>query len=101
MIKWKSTRQSKHKTSAASQKTDCPDTKQTTQTEYHETLYSQERTSKKEKNQWSQQRWENAETIEKHVDQLKQTTASSSACSSGYDMNQKIDLILAKKKKKM
>ena len=105
MVKWKISQRSKQNTRNTVSEEKRQEINQSNPCVYHETLYSDENKSKKEKNMWPQQRWENSETIEHHVDHLdkneRTTTDSSAECSCGSEVNKKIDWILLKKKKKM
>ena len=49
----------------------CEETEELPITEYHETLYSSEHTSKNGKETWKRRSWESTSTIEKNVDAIE------------------------------
>ena len=78
---------------------------------YHETLYSEDSVEKKEKRVqkgegglWKHQRWENADTIEQNVDDLRNKretmTDRKDQCSPNADLDSRVDRLLSKKKKR-
>ena len=73
-------------------------TEQGSPQDYHETLYSIEAPIKSEKKQFNQTRWENSETIEQHVDDIRiqNKTGHHQGCS---EVEATVDRILSKKKK--
>lgn len=67
-------------------------------TEYHETLYSSEHTSKNGKETWKRRSWESASTIEKNVDAIDKKKIVYKQTSAGSDgIERKVDRLFSSK----
>jgi len=67
-------------------------------TEYHETLYSSEHTSKNGKETWKRRSWESTSTIEKNVDAIDKKKIVYKQTSAGSDgIERKVDRLFSSK----
>lgn len=67
-------------------------------TEYHETLYSSEHTSKNGKETWKRKSWESTSTIEKNVDAIDKKKIVYKQTSAGSDgIERKVDRLFSSK----
>ncbi len=67
-------------------------------TEYHETLYSSEHTSKNGKETWKRRSWESTSTIEKNVDAIDKKKTVYKQTSAGSDgIERKVDRLFSSK----
>lgn len=76
----------------------CEETEELPITEYHETLYSSDHPSKKDKETWKRRSWESTSTIEKNVDTINKKKIGYKQKSAGSnDIEKKVDRLFSSK----
>jgi len=77
----------------------CEETEELPITEHHETLYSSDHPSKKDKETWKRRSWESTSTIEKNVDKIDKKKIVHKQMSAGSDrIEKKLDRLFSNKR---